>query len=93
MKPYALATFGIWELLIILAIVLVIFGAGKLPQIGDAFGRAIRNFRRSFKDEPKEIPAEAHRVEEGERPGRLPPGGEGPSVEDDERPRARVERD
>jgi sec-independent protein translocase protein TatA len=35
------------ELLVILVIVLLIFGAGKLPQIGDAFGRAIKNFRSS----------------------------------------------
>jgi sec-independent protein translocase protein TatA len=36
---------GMGELIVILVIVLLIFGAGKLPQIGDAFGRAIRNFR------------------------------------------------
>lgn len=35
------------ELLIILLIVLLIFGAGKLPAIGDALGRSIKNFRRS----------------------------------------------
>jgi sec-independent protein translocase protein TatA len=35
------------ELLVILVIVLLIFGAGKLPQIGDAFGRAIKNFKSS----------------------------------------------
>ena len=38
---------GMGELLVILVIVLLIFGAGKLPQIGDAFGRAIKNFRSS----------------------------------------------
>jgi sec-independent protein translocase protein TatA len=38
---------GMGELLIILVIVLLIFGAGKLPQIGDALGRSIRNFKRS----------------------------------------------
>jgi sec-independent protein translocase protein TatA len=37
--------FGLPELLVLLAIVLVIFGAGKLPQIGTAFGRSIRNFK------------------------------------------------
>ena len=35
------------ELLIILVIVMLIFGAGKLPQIGDALGRSIKNFKRS----------------------------------------------
>ena len=35
------------EMLIIIAIVLSVFGAKKLPMIGDAFGRTIRNFRRA----------------------------------------------
>jgi sec-independent protein translocase protein TatA len=38
---------GTGELLIILVIVLLIFGAGKLPAIGDALGRSIKNFKRS----------------------------------------------
>ena len=38
---------GMGELLIILVIVLLIFGAGKLPAIGDALGRSIKNFKRS----------------------------------------------
>jgi sec-independent protein translocase protein TatA len=35
------------ELLIILVIVMLIFGAGKLPAIGDAIGRSIKNFKRA----------------------------------------------
>jgi sec-independent protein translocase protein TatA len=38
---------GFGELLIILVIVLLVFGAGKLPQIGDALGRSIKNFKRA----------------------------------------------
>lgn len=38
---------GFGELLVLLVIVLLVFGAGKLPQIGDAFGRAIKNFKRA----------------------------------------------
>ena len=38
---------GMGELLIILLIVLLIFGAGKLPAIGDALGRSIKNFKRT----------------------------------------------
>ena len=37
---------GPTELIIILVIVLLIFGAGKMPQIGGAMGKAIRNFNR-----------------------------------------------
>jgi len=39
--------FGWPEALIILAVVLIIFGAGKLPQIGGAIGKSIREFRRA----------------------------------------------
>jgi sec-independent protein translocase protein TatA len=38
-------TLGAPELILILVIVLVIFGAGKLPQIGGALGKSIREFR------------------------------------------------
>lgn len=38
---------GVPELLVILLIVLLVFGAGKLPAIGDALGRSIKNFRRA----------------------------------------------
>ena len=38
---------GMGELLIILVIVLLVFGATKLPQIGDALGRSIKNFKRA----------------------------------------------
>jgi sec-independent protein translocase protein TatA len=37
--------FGIPELLIVLAIVVVVFGAGRLPELGGAFGKSIRNFK------------------------------------------------
>jgi sec-independent protein translocase protein TatA len=39
--------FGLPELLIVLSIVLVIFGAGKLPEIGGALGKSIRNFKKA----------------------------------------------
>lgn len=39
--------FGMPELIIILAIVLVVFGAGRLPEIGGALGKSIRNFKKS----------------------------------------------
>lgn len=45
---------GIWELLIILAIVTLIFGAGRLPALGEAFGKTIRGFRKATQ-EPDEL--------------------------------------
>ena len=45
---------GFGELLVILVIVLIIFGAGKLPEIGEGLGRGVRNFRKAVKA-PDEI--------------------------------------
>lgn len=42
---------GFWELVIILLVVLVLFGAAKLPAIGKSLGEAIKGFRKSVKDE------------------------------------------
>ncbi len=42
--------FGATELLIILVIVIVIFGATRLPQIGRGLGEGIKNFRGALKD-------------------------------------------
>ena len=48
---------GFPELMIILVIIMIIFGAGKLPEIGSAFGNSIRNFKKSMKDaENEELP-------------------------------------
>ena len=44
---------GLPELLVILAIVIVIFGASRLPDIGKGIGSAIRNFRDASKDDQK----------------------------------------
>ncbi len=45
-------TMGISELIIILAIVLIIFGAGKLPQIGEGVGKALKGFKKEVHDIP-----------------------------------------
>ena len=37
---------GTQELLIVLVLAMIIFGAGKLPQIGDALGKGLRNFKK-----------------------------------------------
>ncbi len=47
---------GIPELIIILVIILIIFGAGKLPEIGSGIGKAIRNFRQATKEADKTPP-------------------------------------
>lgn len=51
-------TLGFQELLIIFLIILVIFGAAKLPQLGRGLGEGIRNFRRSLKSGDDEPPSD-----------------------------------
>ncbi|MDY6820342.1 MAG: twin-arginine translocase TatA/TatE family subunit [Deferribacterota bacterium] len=41
---------GTQELIIILVIIMIIFGAGKLPQIGEGLGKAIKNFKKATND-------------------------------------------
>jgi sec-independent protein translocase protein TatA len=45
---------GMPELIIILVIILIIFGAGKLPEIGAGMGKAIKSFKSATADEEKE---------------------------------------
>ncbi len=51
---------GTQELLIILVLVMIIFGAGKLPQVGGALGKGLRNFKKGMNDSNEE------EIEEGE---------------------------
>ena len=44
---------GMPELIIILVIILIIFGAGKLPEIGGGIGKGIKNFKDATKDDEK----------------------------------------
>jgi sec-independent protein translocase protein TatA len=43
-------SFGWMELLLILIIVLIIFGAGKIPQLGEGLGKAIKGFKKSVNE-------------------------------------------
>ena len=55
---------GMPELIIILVIILIIFGAGKLPQIGEGMGKAIRNFKKATKETESKEP---DKIEEGKK--------------------------
>ncbi|MBW2502731.1 MAG: twin-arginine translocase TatA/TatE family subunit [Deltaproteobacteria bacterium] len=45
---------GMPELIIILVIIVIIFGAGKLPEIGSGLGKGIKNFKKATTDEEKD---------------------------------------
>ena len=59
---------GFPELMVILVIIMIIFGAGKLPEIGNAFGRSIKNFKTSMKE------AEEESLEESPPPAEVEDG-------------------
>ncbi len=48
---------GMPELIIILIIILIIFGAGKLPEIGSGIGKGIKNFKKATTEPKEEISA------------------------------------
>lgn len=60
--------FGMPEMIIILVIVLVVFGAGKLPEIGSALGKSIKNFKRASEGKD-EIEIKAKKEEETKKEG------------------------
>jgi len=55
---------GMPELIVILLIVLIIFGAGKLPEIGTGLGRAIRGFKKGMSESD---PDESKRIKESDQ--------------------------
>jgi TatA/E family protein of Tat protein translocase len=60
---------GFPELIIILAVGLVIFGPGKLPELGEALGKGIRDFQRAFKQPPQlESPPSPKSPEDSKKP-------------------------
>jgi sec-independent protein translocase protein TatA len=54
-------TLGPTELIIILVIVLAIFGAGRLADLGGALGRGIRDFRRALREENEQTESHARK--------------------------------
>ena len=79
-------TLGFSELIIILVIVLIIFGAGRLPQIGEGVGKALKGFKKEVREEmppvdpnaaqasnvPQSAPASGHPVEEAQVASQTP---------------------
>jgi sec-independent protein translocase protein TatA len=57
---------GMPELIIILVIILIIFGAGKLPEIGAGMGKAIKNFKKATTDEEKKPSEKIERKDSGD---------------------------
>jgi sec-independent protein translocase protein TatA len=80
---------GFTELLVILAIVLLMFGSKKLPELADGMGKAIRNFKRGIQSEDEEdvTPAATEKTEK-----QVATHSSATSVAEPTRPASEVER-
>ncbi len=64
---------GFYELLFILIIALIVFGPGKLPQIGSGLGKAIRDFKKGISGEEPEETAKEAKAAKKDGSEKLPP--------------------
>jgi sec-independent protein translocase protein TatA len=75
---------GIWEVILILAVLLLVFGAKRLPEIGAALGKGIREFKGSVREIETEINRPADRradLPRSEAPPAQTPGADAPREE------------
>lgn len=70
---------GVWEVILILAVLLLVFGARRLPEIGSALGKGIREFKSSVKDIEGEFNRPADRGSRDLPKSEAPPRPETPS--------------
>ncbi len=59
---------GVPELIIILVVALIIFGPGRLPEIGGAVGRGLRDFRKAFEGKDEESSPQLETKQEPKQP-------------------------
>lgn len=59
---------GPWEIALIVIVILIVFGVGRLPQVGGAIGKGIRNFRKGQRGEDFEEEEEEEKKEEPPKP-------------------------
>lgn len=70
-------SFGWMELVLILIIVLIIFGAGKIPQLGEGLGKAIKGFKKSVHEpDPVDVTAVPAAPEQAVPVAQLAPAGQ-----------------
>jgi sec-independent protein translocase protein TatA len=76
-----LGPLGVPELLIIALIVLLVFGVGRLPEVGGAVGKSIREFRKATKDDESATDASSTSASAGAGMSPATPGAAAPSGE------------
>ncbi len=82
-----LGGFGMWEMIFIFLVILLLFGAKKLPEIGSSLGKGIREFKSSVREIEHELKAperQIHRSSPPPPPAQEDGDGEGEEEEDDD---------
>jgi len=72
---------GFGEILIVLVVVLLVFGANKIPQLGEALGKGIRNFKKATRDDDS-IDVTPQKGQPSQLGGGAPAGAPGTPVTD-----------
>jgi len=93
-----LGSFGMWEMIFIFLVVLLLFGAKKLPEIGSSLGKGIREFKSSVREIEHELKAPDRQIHQSSPPP--PPAQEeqtedesGEEEDDDGEPRSLSDQD
>lgn len=63
--------FGMWEVILIFLVVLLLFGAKRLPEIGSSLGKGIREFKGSLREIENELKIPDDRVDTGKPRDRI----------------------
>jgi sec-independent protein translocase protein TatA len=72
---------GGWEIILILAVVLILFGAKKLPELAKGLGTGIKEFKKATREVTDEIHSAMDETPPAPPANRLPPPGAQPQVE------------
>ncbi len=59
---------GPWELALIFLVVLLLFGAKRLPEVAQGLGKGIREFKRAMKDTQEEIKTSVNETDKNQKP-------------------------
>ena len=89
-----LGGFGMWEMIFIFLVILLLFGAKKLPEIGSSLGKGIREFKSSVRDIEHELKAPDRQIHSSSPPPTpAEQADEDENGEDDGEPRSLSDQD
>jgi len=63
-----MGSFSVWHWLIVLLVILIVFGAGKLPKVAGDVAQGIKNFKKGMQDPPKDETTAASAASEAPKP-------------------------